>query len=78
MRFGFIQGVAIWEKDMVAVIFISPSSQPLQLQLYSYSCNICTWLDKFKIRKASSLFIHQIKTIDTTVHTVESPCMLYM
>ena len=24
MRFGFIQAVAIWEKDMVAVIFISP------------------------------------------------------
>ena len=29
-----IQGVAIWEKDKVAVIFISPSSQLLQLQLF--------------------------------------------
>ena len=29
--------------------------------------------DVFKIRK-----LYQIKTIDTTVHTVESPCMLYM
>ena len=30
LNIGFIQGVAIWEKDMVAVILISPSSQPLQ------------------------------------------------
>ena len=37
MRFGIIQGVAIWEMDMVAVIFISPSTQLLQLQLNSYS-----------------------------------------
>ena len=29
MRFGFIQGVAIWEKDMVAVIFILFHSIPL-------------------------------------------------
>ena len=35
MRFGFIQGVVIWEKDVVEVIVISPT-QPLQLN--SYSC----------------------------------------
>ena len=46
--------VAIWEKDMVVVIFISPSTQPLQLQLNSYSfactgrwgqccCCFCWW-----------------------------------
>ena len=34
MRFGFIQGVAIWEKDKVAVIF---SAQPWQMQLNSYT-----------------------------------------
>ena len=53
MRFGFIQGVAIWEKDMVEVNLISPpSSQPLQLQLFSYSCNIhSTWLDKGRLKK---------------------------
>ena len=30
LNIGFIQGVAIREKDMVAVILISPSCQPLQ------------------------------------------------
>ena len=35
------------EVNLVEVNFISPTSQPLQLQLYSYSCNIhSTWLDK--------------------------------
>ena len=32
-----IQGVVISEKDMVAVNFISPSTQPLQLQ-YTVAC----------------------------------------
>ena len=57
MRFGFIQGVAIWEKDMVAVIFILSSSSALttaiifiQLQTYVHS----TWLDKDKDKEALS------------------------
>ena len=41
----------------------------------------CNYFIPLRLDKELSLQIrklYQIKTIDTTVHTVESPCMLYM
>ena len=43
---------------------------------YNYIHTVATFTARqgsLQIRK-----LYQIKTIDTTVHTVESPCMLYM
>ena len=42
-------------------------------------CN-CNYIHTVAARQGSLQIrkLYQIKTIDTTVHTVESPCMLYM
>ena len=70
MRFGFIQGVAIREKDMVAVIFISPTHAALAI--------------KFIQLQASPIMMSPQYSKDrsqgerTTVHTVGLPRMLNM
>ena len=42
-------------------------------------CN-CNYIHTVAAKQGSLQIrkLYQIKTIDTTVHTVESPCMLYM
>ena len=50
------------------------------LVLSPCNCNYIHAVATFTARQGSLQIrkLYQIKTIDTTVHTVESPCMLYM
>ena len=50
------------------------------LVLSPCNCNYLHTVATFTARQGSLQIrkLYQIKTIDTTVHTVESPCMLYM
>ena len=50
------------------------------LVLSPRNCNYIHTVATFMARQGSLQIrkLYQIKTIDTTVHTVESPCMLYM
>ena len=50
------------------------------LVLSPCNCNYIHTVATFTARQGSLQIrkLYQIKTIDTTVHTVESPCTLYM
>ena len=77
MRFGFIQGVAIWEKDMVAVIFSAP-----QMQLNSYTVAAVVHQIRKPFCTSDDTPIFNIQVTKEKLHvlytTVGSPCMLYM